>query len=278
MKSPDNLKVRPDDAPLRSHLSDWLRAAGNASTRVLAMVERQLNASDSEATCWTDALGPVIDDLDLLNRNTEQDFLTIGGKLSEFIGAVNLISSDLRALADSQNGLRAASALTNSLEFSAKMSARGAGRRGGLESMRQEVGRLRQTLTGFHGTVLTFHTLGLLTRIESARLGAVGAQFSNLADDMKSVAANVQARVERALDIADSLLPPIEDAIQRISAIEDGQAKDLPGRDLAADRCQLQHHAAGIVATAQKNAVLSYYDGRRHVRDLYGPIGGLPEN
>jgi methyl-accepting chemotaxis protein len=185
-------------------------------------------ANGTDAASWTEALTPVIEDLDLLNRNTEQDFLRIGGKLAEFIGAVDLISSELTALADHQQGLRASQALTHSLECSSQMSTRNAGRSGDLENMRQEVGRLKQTLSGFEGTVATVHTLGLLARIETARLGSTGAEFGNLAEDMKSLAANVQTRVKSALDIAESLLQPVESAIQRISAIDAGQAKDLP--------------------------------------------------
>jgi hypothetical protein len=187
-----------------------------------------LAASDSDANAWTEALGQVIADLDLLNHNTEQDFLKIGAKLAEFIGAVKVISSELTALADSQGGLQASQALTRSLGCSEEMSARYADRSGDLGSMRREVFRMKQTLSGFQKTVSAVHTLGVLTRIELARLGSAGAEFGNVADDMQSVAANVQARVESALNIADSLLPPIESAIQRISAIEEGQAKDLP--------------------------------------------------
>lgn len=46
------------------------------------------------------ALRHAIAALEHLNRHTEQDFLTIGGKLSEFVDAVEVISSGLKTLVD----------------------------------------------------------------------------------------------------------------------------------------------------------------------------------
>jgi hypothetical protein len=97
-----------------------------------------------------------------------------------------------------------------------------------LGSMSLEAGRLKQTLDGFNGTISIFGTLGTLTRIETSRLGSVGADFGNLADDVKSLAGSVQARVEGALVAAALLVPPIAGAVRNISALEEEQAKDLP--------------------------------------------------
>jgi methyl-accepting chemotaxis protein len=99
---------------------------------------------------------------------------------------------------------------------------------GALGGMRQDAGLLKQTLSGFQGTVTTLHTLGVLTQIETARLGSSGADFGNLADEVKSLAGSVQGRVESVLDTAALLIPPIERAMQSISVLEEGQAKDLP--------------------------------------------------
>jgi methyl-accepting chemotaxis protein len=76
--------------------------------------------------------------------------------------------------------------------------------------------------------VSTFHTLGVLTRIETARLGGQGSDFGHLADDMQVLAGNVREKVEGALETAAVLTPLIDSAIKEISALEEGQAKDLP--------------------------------------------------
>jgi len=94
--------------------------------------------------------------------------------------------------------------------------------------MHHAVSLLKRTVSGFQETVSTFRTLGLLTRIETARLGSTGADFCDLADDVGLLAGHIHSRVESALEMADSLIPPIEAAIREISVLEAGQTKDLP--------------------------------------------------
>ena len=175
-----------------------------------------------------ESLGQVISELDLLNHDTEQGFLSIGGELAEFMQTVSVISSDLAGLADAEHGQRASQALTRVLDRCLEMrSSRGSGDES-LADMRHEVGLLKRTLSGFQTTVSTFRTLGLLTRIETVRLGSTGADFSDLAYDVNLLAGHIHCRVESALAMADSLIPPIEGAMQEISVLEAGQTKDLP--------------------------------------------------
>jgi len=185
-----------------------------------------LRAKPSDASA--NSLEQVIADLDLLNHDTEQGFLSIGGKLAEFMQTVSLITSELTALANEEHGQRASQALTHALDRATELRAGQDDRDGGLAGMRREVGLLKRTLSGFQETVSTFRTLGLLTRIETARLGSTKADFSDLADDVTLLAGQVQSKVESALDIADSLIPPIEGAMREISFLEAGQTKDLP--------------------------------------------------
>ena len=174
------------------------------------------------------SLDQVIADLGLLNHRTEQDFLSIGGKLTEFMQAVKVISSELSSLANSEQGQRASHALTLALDrATAKRAALGESDTG-LAGMRNEISLLKRTLSGFVGTVSNFNTLALLTRVETARLGSAGTGFSQVADDVRLLAGKVHSSVERALAIADSLIQPIEDAMREISALDAAQARDLP--------------------------------------------------
>ena len=170
----------------------------------------------------------VIADLDQLNQDTERDFLRIGGKLADFMQTVSVISSELTALASTEHEQGVSEALTHVLDRSKEMKSALGDTDEGLAGMHKEVGLLKRTLSGFEATVSTFHTLALLTRIETARLGSAGAGFSLVADDVSSLAGQVQSKVEGALAIADSLIPPIEEAMRKISALEARQAKDLP--------------------------------------------------
>jgi len=163
-----------------------------------------------------------------LNHDTEQGFLSIGGKLAEFMQTVSLITSELTALANEEHGQRASQALTHALDRSTEMRTSLGDRDSGLAGIRREVGLLKRTLLGFKETVSTFRALGVLTRIETARLGSTKADFSDLADDVSLLAGQIYSRVENALAIANSLIPPIESAMREISALEAGQTKDLP--------------------------------------------------
>ena len=106
---PDAMAMVP---PVAVRVSNWLRTARHAVGRIF---RPQAAIDKSAAQSWRETLEQVIADLDLLNRNTEQDFLTIGGKLADFIEKVNLISSQLAVLAtfnSQEQGLHASQALT----------------------------------------------------------------------------------------------------------------------------------------------------------------------
>jgi hypothetical protein len=183
----------------------------------------------SHAPTAIETLGRVVVDLDLLNHKTEQDFLRIGGKLAEFMEAVDSISTKLAALANPEQGQRASKALTDALDRSTTMSESLGARGNGLVGIGHDVHQLRRTLSEFETTVSTFETLGLLTRIETARIGKTGTDFIGLADDVKLSASRISSRVENALEIVDSLIHPIEEAIRQISLLEEGESKDLHG-------------------------------------------------
>jgi hypothetical protein len=194
--------------------------------RTLGRKRRVKDLEDSPAT-----LVQVIADLEHLNRNTEHDFLNLGERLSGFIEAVDSISSQLTALSDlvsPEQGLRAAHALTGILGRLNKIKTRAGEGTGLLDGMLQGAGQVRQTLCSFNGTVSTLTTLGVLTQIETARLGAAGADFGPLADDVKSLSGSVQERVENAIATASQLIPPIEGALVDAAAREKQQGNDLP--------------------------------------------------
>ena len=197
----------------------------------LRVFRRRVTVEDSESMDWRETLRRLIADLELLNRNTERDFLSIGGKLSEFIEAVDLISSELKDLAEmltDGQGQRTARAMVCILDRFTKIKMRSEEGHGLLGGILHEAGQTKQTLSAFQGTVTILTTLGVLTQIETARLGASGADFGPLADDVKSVSGSVQERVEDALQTASHLIPPIEAALNSAAALAQKQANDLP--------------------------------------------------
>ena len=190
MQLADQPEAQAGVTPFWAHPSASLRAA----LQIGAIGREKAAVSYSGGSLWARTLGQAIADLDHLNRNTEQDFLRIGDKLGEFIKAVNLISCDLKALASlisGEHGLRVSQALTSALDHSREMAARVEEGNALLSGMRQESRLLKQNLSGFERTVSIFRTLGVLTRIETARLGSSGVDFGYLADDVKHLAADV---------------------------------------------------------------------------------------
>ncbi len=255
-------------APVRARLSAWLRAPRNMSVRWLragALGRRRAAASDPAEAPPAATLERVIADLDRLNHSTERDFLTIGEKLIGFTETVKLITSELSVLADllsGERGVRAAEALTSALDRTREMGERAEGCASLLGGMRQEAARVTETLSGFKDTLSIFHIIGVLTRIETAHLGSAGADFGNLADDVKSLAGDIQAKIESSLDTAAELISPIQSALDRVSAIEEGEAKDLPLAiagvlaGLAAFRdMQNRTHGASVRLASQYRAV-----------------------
>ena len=176
-------------------------------------------------------LAEIEGELASLNRLTEHEFLAMGGKLHGFIEIVDQISSDLAAIADlisGEQGAQASKALSIALDFSTGMRVSVDQGNELMAEIRQQANRLRRTLALFHGTASTFHSLGLLTRIETVRLGSAGQDFGNLAEDVRLLARNIQSRVESALDTAEQLTPRIEAALRELAALQRGQAKELP--------------------------------------------------
>jgi methyl-accepting chemotaxis protein len=173
----------------------------------------------------------VIAELDHLNRHTEQEFLHVGGKLMAFIEAVNQISSELTVVANLMSGEHAQhtfQALTWALNRSTQMKARAEADNELLVNVPQQARRFKRTLAGFDGTVSTFRTLGVLTQIETARLGSLGADFGDLAVDVKSAARSIQSKVEAALDTGAHLIPSLEGALRSVSALQARHGQDLP--------------------------------------------------
>jgi hypothetical protein len=206
-------------APFQARLLCWLRARWRT------------RRGDWPGKDGAAALGRVIADLDRLNGGTERDFLKIGEKLAGFMEAVKLVSSELAGLADQllgEQGARASEALTGALEHARRMVECAEGSASLLGGMRRDAERMKETLNGFKDTLATFHILGVLTRIETAHLGSVGANFGHLADDVKALADTIQGKIESAMETVGRLIAPIEGVLHGVSEHLEGRAKDLP--------------------------------------------------
>ncbi len=218
----------------------------------------------------------------------------MGGKLAEFMDAVNLISSELTALANlisGDEGRGASDALTAALDRSREMTKQSEDSKGELDGMRQKADQLRRTLAEFQKIISNFHTLGVLTRIETARLQTAGSDFGNLADDMKALVGEVQARVRIALEMAASLILPIEGALRDIRSLEEAQSRVISEvqTNLASFRdIQERAHNSVLRLRAQSDAIsgafmkvvvsIQFHDiTRQQVEHVVNILGRLAE-
>ncbi len=251
---------------------------------------------DSSQPGWSETLAQAAAGLELLNRDTEREFAAIGGRLADFMRTANLISADLADLGSSISGDRALAtsrALRSALELSDRMNVRAGETNRQLDKMRREAAHLKLALASSSGTVASFQCLGILTRIETARLGGASADFGSLAEDVKFLTRNIQTKVESALETAADLIPRVETALRDASAIQKEQMRDLPSvisKALASlasfDEMQERGRAAsarleaqsGEIANAFRRLIISiqFQDiTRQQVEHVIGVLGRL---
>ncbi len=177
-----------------------------------------------------DILSGLASELENLNQTIEGEFLAIGAKLIECISTVDLMSSDLTSLALSISGdhvTRASHALTGALNLSADMKTRAEEGKSQLDKMASDAQTLGSTLADLSNIVSAFHSLGLLTRIETRRLRGVGLDLAGLAEDVRSLALNVRNKVEGALKTASELTPRIESALAEVASTQEVLLQEL---------------------------------------------------
>jgi hypothetical protein len=184
----------------------------------------------SSETSWAKRLRTVVADLEKLNRSTEQDFLTVGGKLIQFRSAAQQISSDmavLNELISGESGRKACDALSSLLEHSREVDTRIEQGGQALTSVCDLSTRLRQAFSGLPKRVSVFRTLCTLTRIETTRLGSTGVDFGNLAEEVKPLSERIQSGGEGVLETASELDRDVQSALQKGSDLQATELKDL---------------------------------------------------
>jgi hypothetical protein len=176
-------------------------------------------------------LEQVISDLENLNRRTERDFLTIGGKLMEFLTAARQASADMAALGElisGGNGSRASQVLTRVLEQSRQAETRSETGNLVLAGVCESTGEIGRKLRGFRRTVSVFRVLGSLTRVETARLDHAGAEFASLAEDVHALTQRIESSGQGILDASTTLHVSMQAALDKITDLRASELKELP--------------------------------------------------
>jgi hypothetical protein len=173
----------------------------------------------------------VVKDLEGLNRSTERDFLAVGEKLIEFRAAARRVASDMAALTElisGEQGRNTTHALTGMLEHSKGMDAEIERSGEALGQVRDLSGRIRLAFAGLNNTVSVFRTLCTLTQIETSRLGSTGADFGDLASEVRPLSESIQSSGEGVLEASSRLDEGIRTAMRSGSELRARQLKELP--------------------------------------------------
>jgi len=185
----------------------------------------------STAGGWRATVAQVAGDLEDLNRSTERDFLAVGEKLIEFRSGARRVASDMAALTElisGEQGRNATHALARMLEHSRALDVR-------VEQSGQVLGqvhdrscRIRLAFSGLRNTVSVFRTLCTLTQIETSRLGSTGADFGDLATEVRPLSESIQSSGEGVLEASSRLDQDIQTAVRSGTELRTRQLKELP--------------------------------------------------
>jgi hypothetical protein len=189
------------------------------------------SVKQSVETEWDGAIRQAVEELENLNRCTERDFLAVGERLAAFRSTARSIASDMAAVSElisGEHGRKASQALTEILEYSTGMNARIAEGGQALEQVRDLSGRVRQAFGGLRNTVSVFRALCTLTRIETSRLGSIGADFRDLAAEVTPLSESIQSSGEGVMEASHPLDASIQSAIRGGADLRVRQLKDLP--------------------------------------------------
>jgi hypothetical protein len=217
-------------SPRSSTIRAAFRSLAGPLKRRLATFRRRPESPPTE-TAWGTAVDQVIKDLENLNGCTERDFLAVGEKLMEFHATARQISSDMAALTElisGEHGRNASHALTRMLQHSREMDAQIEHSGQALVQVRDLSCRIRLAFAGLSNTVSIFRTLCTLTQIETSRLGSTGADFGDLAAEVRTLSESIQSSGEGVLEASSRLGQDVQTAIRSASGLRVRQIEDLP--------------------------------------------------
>ncbi|SFS08340.1 hypothetical protein SAMN05421771_1467 [Granulicella pectinivorans] len=211
------------------------------------------------------ALDRVADLLDTMNRDTEQDFLRIGGRLMDFLQSAGGIAAEIDGVIRSTaggGGAEASATLTDALERCRRLVASATADRSYLTTLRTEAGQVSSIFGGFRQAVASFHVVCTMTRIESARLGGAGDELSSLTDEVLTLARRMQAQVEHVLDAASAVgrqVTQLALSLRGTDQLLDHLARVVPHVLHSLDAFSAQQEAAATLSTqlAQDSRAIS---------------------
>lgn len=186
------------------------------------------------ASEWSALLARQQDRLQILAGSTESEFLAIGDRLQDFYQRAADIGGAFAAVVDQVGGEETQEAMQGLarvvdrmgevltiLEDVTERDTRV------LEKTLQLIARVDEPLAGFKKIMKSLQVLGTSTKIESARLGQLGADFEILAGDVKQLSVLIR---EKSADVSgrnSSLSAQIRETLAQVSYLEAVQRENV---------------------------------------------------
>lgn len=174
------------------------------------------------------------DRLQKLSGSTEDEFLGIGARLQEFytrtveIGTASVAVTDQVGGEEIQANIRELGDIIDRMDhFLIHLKAEAELSSISLRETLLMIARVDEPLAGFKKIMKVLHVLGTSTKIESARLGLLGASFHNVADDVENLAVQINDKSARIMAENVSLSGKIKQTLARMNEIEAAQNEDV---------------------------------------------------
>jgi methyl-accepting chemotaxis protein len=182
---------------------------------------------------WNSSLTPAVQILQRLAGSTEDQFLELGAKLQDFAIRSSRISSVSGELVELVAGSES-SQLTERLrhlfcemnDYLERINKQGNQSCSILEQIMVELDNVVRPLEGFQKMDKALRMLSISTKIESARLGELGAGFTTLALDVEKLSQTVSEKSVGIMVQRQSLSQLISGNLQMVRSTEEHQYAD----------------------------------------------------
>ncbi|HEY4745883.1 MAG TPA: methyl-accepting chemotaxis protein [Desulfuromonadaceae bacterium] len=194
------------------------------------------SADDAVIAEWRSIIVPAGDTLGRLAGTTEDEFLQIGSQMQDFYQRSSEIAAMANRLVESVSGDRVHALIDHLRQMMGDMeayltSARSQSRDscGTLERILELLGQVSEPLEGFQKMTKALRMLGISTKIESSRLGEMGAGFQTLALDVEKLSQLVSEKSSSILGHRQLLAGMITDNLRIVRTSEAAQDREVGG-------------------------------------------------
>ena len=175
------------------------------------------------------ALREVNERLDILTRNSERDFLAVGAKLEDILVRARAKAETLTCATDAVSGQQGQT-LADTLDEVARWATQATNSADCgtlLEGLSPVVLAVNAPARSLKHTVRTLRVMGVVTRVESARLGSRASDFAALAGQVGGLAAGIDEKSDVILQAVESMGRLLEETRGTAAQLERRQQAEL---------------------------------------------------